>query len=383
MQEAQNKLKEIIWEITDNCNQNCSYCGSKDILNQTPIDSEKIFRIIDNIASYPPAEINISGGNPLLVSFAAHEYLVRQLSAAGCVCKIIVNPFNVPTAPSQHTVNVDNESKSKFSRLKLYDWIGFSVNTKSELRRLYGLLKYNKDLRSRSTIITNFNTGNVFNFSDIENLAISYDLPWQVQYTMYAGPVPAEQAIYENDGAKQYLKDMIDRSNARIVRSDNMNDGLCSAGRNSLGILADGTVIPCLSMRAWTDPITSKYVMGNVLHLSLEEIWTMGFARFRCNSFKCCKDITKCQEQPITEPLKSEVDPVSIIARPIHTDGPIPPYEPPKPLKPYERGNPNITVMYGVNTGQVFVYGVFTDWSTSAVLPNLPKKEEGDGNVGE
>lgn len=42
MQNAHCELKEIIWEITDNCNQGCSYCGSKDIINKTPNIFQKI-----------------------------------------------------------------------------------------------------------------------------------------------------------------------------------------------------------------------------------------------------------------------------------------------------------------------------------------------------
>jgi molybdenum cofactor biosynthesis enzyme MoaA len=58
------ELQEIVWEITGECKNGCSYCGSKDAWNCIT-DVDKICKIADEIAKYPPKEINMSGGDPL------------------------------------------------------------------------------------------------------------------------------------------------------------------------------------------------------------------------------------------------------------------------------------------------------------------------------
>ena len=89
MQNNYLKLKEIIWEITGQCKNGCSYCGSKKVTNQ-PNPSEKTLKhIIDEIVKYPPEQIDISGGDPLLISFSIHEYLTNELKAKSVSVKML------------------------------------------------------------------------------------------------------------------------------------------------------------------------------------------------------------------------------------------------------------------------------------------------------
>jgi MoaA/NifB/PqqE/SkfB family radical SAM enzyme len=62
MQNQHLKLKELIWEITGECKNNCSYCGSKKTNDKTVSDGV-VLQIANKIAKYPPNEINISGGD--------------------------------------------------------------------------------------------------------------------------------------------------------------------------------------------------------------------------------------------------------------------------------------------------------------------------------
>lgn len=320
MQKAQNELREIIWEITDNCGENCSYCGSKDHINKTLISHEHIINIADKINTFPPKEVNISGGNPLLVPIDTHEEVIRILKNAGVNCKIIVNPFNIKTV-EQHNI------------LELYDWIGVSINTYDELQRAKSILS---DLLFKTTIITNFNTENIFLFKFIDDFTKENKLTWQIQYTMYKDKDP--RAIYNNDDALAFLKDKIEKS-PQVITADNMNQGtLCFAGRHSLGILANGEVIPCLSMRAWEKDIVP---IGDLTTQSLYEIWVYGFAEMRCSSFKCCKDHCKTDqpEQDWNLTTNTKNDYITWITTP-------------------EKYPNDIVMLYGVQPNQVVVYGV-------------------------
>jgi len=302
MQKPHINLKEIIYEITDNCNQNCSYCGSKDDINKTPIDSDNIKTIIDQIAQYPPDIINVSGGNPLLISLNDHEYLINKLKSVNVKCHIIINPFN-----RKNDIETD-------TKLSMYDSIGVSVNSKEELIEV---LSWNDLLKC--TIISNFNINNIFLFNEIQDFVINQGLYWQIQYTMFKDKNPSE--IYSSQAAINYLHQLIKNSNANIIAGDNINPNIsCSAGLNSLGILANGDVIPCLSMKAWTDikPLTFGNLLRNSNQDSLDNIWIKKFAQFRCEEFSCCKDhcninLVPCPDiTPITYPETSKFHQVMV-----------------------------------------------------------------------
>jgi MoaA/NifB/PqqE/SkfB family radical SAM enzyme len=282
------KLEEIIWEITDNCEAGCTYCGSKDSLNKTKIDKESIASIVDAIYDYPPKEISISGGNPLIVPYISHEHLINKLEQKDVVCKILINPYNICT---YNTCSMDDSQ----SVLELYDWIGVSINTLAELKR-FKTTKCFKSLIYKCTIISNFNIKNIFQFKKIEEFVLANNLTWQIQYTMYEDEDKSENAVYQNEEAQKLLMQYVYTSKATIICADNMNSGPCTAGLKSIGILANGDIVPCLSMRSYYRELP---IIGNILQKSLEDNWVYNFSEFRCKEFVCCKDITKCMETPI------------------------------------------------------------------------------------
>lgn len=343
------ELREILWEITNHCKQNCSYCGSKDIVNTTPIELNKLYEIVNKIAAYYPAALDITGGNPLLVPYAVHLYLTETL--IDTTCKILINPFNI-----SHLVD---ESPNAFDILALYPVIGISINTVEEATYFYSVIQPELDKRrmlDRITIITNFNLQNVFHIDELTDSLYSSRYAWQIQYTMYDGKHPDD--IRNNKVALKYLDSKIEEIQKggyfkAIIKADNMNDLPCVAGRYSLGILANGDVIPCLSMRSWSKELN---VMGNLLEQSLGDIWHNGFANFRCRSFQCCKDNDAIQqkEKPfITELSNPEI---TNLLELVKEDSILDWVENPVPKFP----SPNV-VAYGVQPQTVFMYGVWSD----------------------
>jgi len=286
MQEPLVKLKEIIWEITGRCENKCFYCGSKDVWN-VPIDDKRIIDIAKKIAVYPPEQIDVSGGDPLLVSFETHKKVVKILKDAKVLVKILVNPKSFMQGEVWSTTS---NSSVKRKVLGLYDWIGLSVNTKEELDCVSNLSL----VSDNTTIITNFNAVNVFLFDEIKKVVKEHDSRWQIQFTVSKDPEDSI-AIYNNEGAMCYLSERVNSAFAEkvdIVLSDNCNNGICTAGRYSCGILWSGNVIPCLSMRSWVSSI-DDCVVGNIREKSLQEIWENCFDDYRIRQFKCCKDHCK------------------------------------------------------------------------------------------
>lgn len=292
MQEGQLKLKEIIWEMTGRCENHCSYCGSKETWNCV-VDEDMILKISQAISKYAPEEIDMSGGDPLLVSHETHKKILDLLHEKNVKCKILLNPKSV------------FKGQERLRTALLYDWIGISVNEAEELKLLsgYGIGNFFK----KSTIISNFNLQNIFLYEEIEEFVKKHNLMWQVQYTMYKDDNPL--AIYKNDPAIKALSEKVSKSilgGMKVLVADNANHGRCGAGISSIGILCNGDVVPCLSMRSWVENINSV-VVGNLiseewkensdeiaynkfLENPLKYIWENRFDKYRFESFKCCKD---------------------------------------------------------------------------------------------
>jgi MoaA/NifB/PqqE/SkfB family radical SAM enzyme len=273
------KLKEIIWEVTGKCNNGCTYCGSKELWKQD-VNENIIKKIADSIAEYPPEEIDISGGDPLLVNIATHQYIIDKLSKTKC--KILVNPRSL-----SNTLNNSDQLKI----LNLYSHVGVSINTQEELELWKEFLNKNPHRNIKFTVITNFNLTNFFLFDEFAK-SIGRDTLWQIQFTMYSSKDKQQQlAIYNHPQAVKQLNDNIAKHpDLKLIFADNCNHGACFAGLSTIGILSDGEVVPCLSMRAWSNDIT-KYSEGNVLKTKLKEIWYSGFKANRFEEFKSCKDL--------------------------------------------------------------------------------------------
>lgn len=278
MQTPHIKLKEIIWEITSECHNGCKYCGSKLVRNEKT-SVEDIYEIAKAIAKYPPEQIDISGGDPLILSISTHEEVLRILREKNIICKILVNPKSIG----------DSSNSAAFEILEKYDWTGISINTKEELSIAKKALEV-PDGFHKYTVITNFNIQNLYNFDLIEEFVKTQDKMWTIQFTVYDDP-NNPLALYntENEDAFNLLKEKVENSDANIILSDNIrNDSTCSAGHYSIGITSVGYVIPCLSMRSWAS--IDLFSSRNLFKIPLEEIWKNEFKEQRFGCFKCCKD---------------------------------------------------------------------------------------------
>lgn len=292
MQQQHLKLREIIWEITGECKNNCSYCGSKDA-RCSKTENSTILKIAEQISLYPPKEITISGGDPLLVDFAIHKEIIEKFEGVGITSKILINPKSL--------------SDKSADILKLYNWIGISINTKEELEISRKYINENVDIRN-ITVVTNFNIQNLFCFDLVESFVKEYNFAWTIQFTVYKNPNPMALYSEENEQAFEFFKEKYFKSNAKIILSDNIVKSVpCGAGLCSVGITFDGYVVPCLSMRSWENS-DFQYRYFNIFEKTLIDIWENGFKDLRFCEFKCCKD--QCENKNIpqkAEPVSFEI----------------------------------------------------------------------------
>jgi hypothetical protein len=283
------------------------------------------------------------------------------------VLKILINPKSLYNAGDDWDV------------LSLYSWIGISVNDLSELNYLKSVFDmFTSNLGKICapinplggpmpiTIITNFNLDNIWHYDQIEAFVSEKMLTWQVQYTMYNDNSEGK-AIYAHPDGYKLLMDKLQASinyGRNIVIADNMNQGDCAAGQNSIGILWDGTVVPCLSMRSWTHDLME---VGNIRDTALCKIWEEGFGHLRACGFKCCKDV--CNNPYIPPPILGN----KIGILPNVTMTPVYSVSVPAPILPGSH-----IIAYAVQThpsfDQPFVYGAFSgglQGGKSSAIQNL------------
>lgn len=274
------KLNEIVWEITNKCDNQCHYCGSRHITNNpTVIDHKKI---IDAIAEYPPNTLDVSGGDPLLVDYGIHQYLREKLRTVSC--HIVINPLSLRY--KLHKAKIVN----------LYNRVGVSLNTEEEIRAFGDV---SDKISAPITFITNFSLLNLY-LVDSLSLTVG-NSPWQVQFTMSDDPYIT---IHDKPKALEMLNAALGKRRQHgwpVVVADNANHGECKAGINSMGILYNGLVVPCLSMRSWCKELTTE-IQGDLNKEDLKTIWTTKFESRRFDDCRCCKDFCSKAKIEITLP---------------------------------------------------------------------------------
>lgn len=301
------KLKEIIWEVTNQCNKNCSYCGSKDIININigNLRIDNIESIAAAIKLYPPEELTLSGGEPGCLSSETMNKILTTLRPCDNV-KVVTNGWII-----DNPVHKDN--------LKHINRFGLSVNT---LKDFDNAQERAEKVDYNVTFITNFGTHNIWDFDHIvasinsikaKQQPLSDDkIIWQVQLTM-------GNELQLNAEGIAYLRKKIDvaKNKLKIVEADNLqvcHD--CTAGINSCGITYEGWVIGCLSERCWNK---RGQVYGHLLGPNakgLGDIWENEFKDKRFGCSKCCRD---CFTYPVEEVTgfegvqKISIDPNTII----------------------------------------------------------------------
>lgn len=363
MQKPPIKLREIIWEITGECHNNCSYCGSKDVSKKT-LNHREIADIARSIADFPPQEINISGGDPLILPIELHTEILKILRLSNIVCKIIVNPRSIASTLS-----------AAIDIIEMYDWVGVSINNQKELQIFENIVE--QKVIENYTVITNFNGQNLYQFDEIEAFVKKYDKMWTIQFTVYQDDNNL-LALYhpDNEIAFEQLQNKVKGSSAKIILSDNIRDDMpCGAGFTSVGITYNGFVIPCLSMRSWRDIelLCTAGFYKNLFTTPFEEIWRTSFIEERFYEFMCCKDAC------LNKTLKVKSFEKKIFEKPLVVETKVEEGEEEKDVakffkeamrRPEIPFNPGAVVMYAVvsphrdyppddNGGGIVMYGVF------------------------
>ncbi len=307
------QLREVVVELTKQCNLNCLHCGSA-CPSSKPSGELAIFEwkdLILQLKKLGTSKIVFSGGEPTLKD--GFENIIAYARSTGLKFGIITNGFAVDKSLTKTIA--DNKPFA----------VGVSIDG---LKKTHNLIRRNSEswhqafrtisnLQESGVQVCVVSTVSKLNFQELPRLAELLHLAeidsWQLQLAMPSGRMRSQQdkLINEQDFRtvceyvvsfrKNYpslniqAADCFGLAPVGSIRSEEWQG--CSAGIATAGIDSFGNVLPCLSLQ-------SVVMCGNIREKELQNIWetSEGFDFNRkfnpeCVSGKCqgCESLSYCR----------------------------------------------------------------------------------------
>ena len=286
----QYKPVTAVWEVTMGCNMRCGHCGSScEEALAGELTTQEALLLADQIVDIGLKWITLSGGEPL--TRADLPLIIERISNGGVYPNIITNGWLLTpemvrklkasgVATVAISVDGDREVHDKIRMKGSYD-------------RIIEAFKNLRDEDAHIAAITTVSNENIHLLPQIREMLISNGVKiWQVQIGMPMGnfkehpdwvirPEQMTEIIdfcYETSMEGKIMlapadcigyygeKELKIRQNFSKSNADVGWNG-CSAGVNSFGILHNGDILGCTSIR------DKDYIEGNVKEQTLREIW--------------------------------------------------------------------------------------------------------------
>ena len=281
------QLSTGVWEITMACNMRCGHCGSH-CTERLPgeLETDDALRLCDELAELGLKRLTLSGGEP----FMREDWplICKRLSEHDVTVNVISNGWLV-----------DEELIDRAMGAGLVN-IGMSLDgvekTHDALRRpgAFGRVLSALGVMQRrgypATIVTTVIRDNLAELPEIQKILEDREVKcWQIQLGLPMGNLTKEEVIHpsqveevisfaetllEQSPVKPILADSIGYYTKKAVQLSESYFGQscgwlgCQAGKTNIGILHDGSIVGCTSIR---EP---QFIEGNIRETSLHEIWT-------------------------------------------------------------------------------------------------------------
>ena len=290
---VENRPVHAVWEITLACNLKCHHCGSragKRRLNE--LSTEECLDVVHQLARLGTREVTLIGGEAYLrKDWVAIIHAVRD---AGMMCTLQTGGRGLNDKLIRQAADAGLQAA------------GVSVdglrNLHDRLRGVAGSFAAAVDVLQRfreHNIVTSVNTQITKTvlpqLRTLLNLLIDSGVKnWQVQLTVAMGRAADNPDLlmqpYQMLELMPLLADLYQEAARQgvllqpgnnigyfgpyesLLRGSGAEDvhwGGCGAGRNVIGIEADGTVKGCPSLA------TDEYAGGNIRDMTLHDLWTL------------------------------------------------------------------------------------------------------------
>lgn len=268
-----------VWEITLGCNMNCKHCGSSaGIARSDELTTEECYRLCEELAETGCNTVSLMGGEPFLRN---DWYLIAScVKDLGMDLAIVSNGLLLPKEIdriSQLDVSVIGLSLDGVENI--HDSIRSAGSYKSVINAIDLLKKHD----IQTTVITTITKTNFNELPRLKDILIHKKVNWQIQIGMPFGNLDpaliidneeyyASAMFIVSQGIKNRFKDMpvvgahCYGYYSHLLSGSNKWSG-CTAGRSTIGITSDGSIVGCLSMG------NDQLFEGNIRDRSFIEIW--------------------------------------------------------------------------------------------------------------
>lgn len=278
-----------VWEVTMGCNMRCKHCGSS-CAEPLPdeLTTEEALNVCDQIGDLGLRWVTLSGGEPLIRKDI--DLLVDHLHKNGVIVNLITNGWLI------------NEALAKRLKASGISTLAISIDGTEELHdsiRKPGAFAHAKqafhilnEVGIKTGAITTISNQNFYRLREIKEALIEMGVhTWQVQIGLpmgnfnqqpdwlikpekvdrildfcYETAVEGRIRIYPADCIGYYTKREQIVKQLSYRRSVSEWSG-CNAGVRSFGILHNGEILGCTSIR------NREYIEGSLREKTLREIW--------------------------------------------------------------------------------------------------------------
>lgn len=279
-----------VWEVTMGCNMRCKHCGSSCAEpKEDELTTEEALDLCDQIADLGLRWVTLSGGEPLIRKDI--DKIVERLHEDGVTVNLITNGWLLTENIAKRLKNsgISALAISIDGTEEMHD----SIRKKGAFSHAKKAFATLKSLGVKTGAITTISNENFYHLREIKEALIAMGVDtWQVQIGLPMGnfelqddwllaPDKIDRIIdfcYETaiEGRiKIYPADCIGYYTRRekavkqiSYNNRNVGDWLgCNAGIRSFGILHNGEILGCTSIR------NREYIEGSIRNTTLRQIW--------------------------------------------------------------------------------------------------------------
>jgi len=294
------QLKTGVWEITMACNMRCGHCGSS-CAERLPdeLTTDEALRLCDDLAELELKKITLSGGEP----FLREDWykIARRLSEHGVEVNVISNGWFIDA----RLVDLARDSGLVNIGISLdgLEHTHDAIRREGSFARVIRALHLLKKSEFPSAIVTTIMKRNLHELPQLQKVLEDQGVEnWQFQIGLPMGnlsrndiiaPSQVETIIdfaynlLDTSPLKPFIADSVGYYTKKVTHLWETAFGPecgwkgCQAGKTNIGILHDGIILGCTSIR------DDQFVEGNIRETPLREIWT------RPGAFAWNRELTK------------------------------------------------------------------------------------------